>query len=164
MKQPYYTDDYVTIYHGDCLELMCELPKVDLVLTDPPYIDYHLGTYRQTPINFLSVIPCRQFVFWSRKADFPLDCTAIHIWNKNPSNCGAEYERIYERNGHKAYKVYTFYMVNSTVAASMTYDIYTGHPSQKPIKLIRALLNESKGDMVLDPFSVPVQPPLQPNN
>ena len=37
LPQPYYQDDYVTIYHGDCREILPELPKVDLVLTDPPY-------------------------------------------------------------------------------------------------------------------------------
>ena len=35
--KPYYQDDYVTIYHGDCREILPDLPKVDLVLTDPPY-------------------------------------------------------------------------------------------------------------------------------
>jgi len=35
--KPYYQDKYATIYHGDCLELLPEMPKVDLVLTDPPY-------------------------------------------------------------------------------------------------------------------------------
>ena len=34
---PYYQDDYCTIYHGDCREILPHLPKVDLVLTDPPY-------------------------------------------------------------------------------------------------------------------------------
>jgi len=34
---PYYQDDWATIYHGDCREILPELPKVDLVLTDPPY-------------------------------------------------------------------------------------------------------------------------------
>jgi site-specific DNA-methyltransferase (adenine-specific) len=33
----YYQDYYVTIYHGDCREILPELPKVDLVFTDPPY-------------------------------------------------------------------------------------------------------------------------------
>jgi site-specific DNA-methyltransferase (adenine-specific) len=37
MHKPYYQDEYVTIYHGDCREILPELPKVDLVLTDPPY-------------------------------------------------------------------------------------------------------------------------------
>ena len=34
---PYYQDDWTTIYHGDCREVLPGLPKVDLVLTDPPY-------------------------------------------------------------------------------------------------------------------------------
>lgn len=35
--KPYYQDEYCTIYHGDCLELLAQMPKVDLVLTDPQY-------------------------------------------------------------------------------------------------------------------------------
>ena len=37
LPDPYYQDDAVTIYHGDCRDILPELPKVDLVLTDPPY-------------------------------------------------------------------------------------------------------------------------------
>ncbi len=35
--KPYYQDDSVTIYHGDCREILPLLEPVDLVLTDPPY-------------------------------------------------------------------------------------------------------------------------------
>ena len=37
--KPYYQDKYVTIYHGDCREILPELPSnsVDLVVTSPPY-------------------------------------------------------------------------------------------------------------------------------
>ena len=35
--KPYFEDDAVTIYHGDCRDILPSLPKVDLVLTDPPY-------------------------------------------------------------------------------------------------------------------------------
>ena len=45
--KPYYQDDYVTIYHGDCREILPELPRVDLVLTDPPYnVGKDYGTYK----------------------------------------------------------------------------------------------------------------------
>jgi len=41
MTAPYYQDDLTTIYHGDSRELLPTMPRVDLVLTDPPYgIDY----------------------------------------------------------------------------------------------------------------------------
>lgn len=35
--KPYYEESGITIYHGDCREILPQLPKVDLVLTDPPY-------------------------------------------------------------------------------------------------------------------------------
>ena len=35
--KPYYQDAAVTIYHGDCREIMTSLGPVDVVLTDPPY-------------------------------------------------------------------------------------------------------------------------------
>lgn len=36
-SSPYYQDDQVTLYHGDCLEVIDGLGHFDLVLTDPPY-------------------------------------------------------------------------------------------------------------------------------
>lgn len=35
--KPYYDHKGITIYHGDCLEILPQLEPVDLVLTDPPY-------------------------------------------------------------------------------------------------------------------------------
>ncbi len=37
--KPYYVDGDITIYHGNCLETMSQLPdeSVDMILTDPPY-------------------------------------------------------------------------------------------------------------------------------
>ena len=40
MSEPYYKDENVTIYHGDCLDVMPDLPSwsVHACVTDPPYI------------------------------------------------------------------------------------------------------------------------------
>jgi DNA modification methylase len=35
--KPYYEHAGITIYHGDCRDVLPELPRVSLVLTDPPY-------------------------------------------------------------------------------------------------------------------------------
>jgi DNA modification methylase len=35
--EPYYSEDGITIYHGDCRDILPQLEPVDLVLTDPPY-------------------------------------------------------------------------------------------------------------------------------
>ena len=37
MIKPYYDHAGITIYHGDCRNILPHLPRVDLVLTDPPY-------------------------------------------------------------------------------------------------------------------------------
>jgi len=36
-EKPYFQDDDVVIYHGDCRDILPTLEPVDLVLTDPPY-------------------------------------------------------------------------------------------------------------------------------
>jgi len=43
----YYQDDWATIYHGDCRDVLPTLEdgSVDLVLTDPPYLAHTLSAY-----------------------------------------------------------------------------------------------------------------------
>ena len=63
IMKPYYQDEWVTIYHGDCRGILPTLEKVDLVLTDPPYflpIQSYVGTrgngYQKRMIGDLSVL------------------------------------------------------------------------------------------------------------
>ena len=37
LPAPYYSENGITIYHGDCREILPHLEPVDLVLTYPPY-------------------------------------------------------------------------------------------------------------------------------
>ena len=48
---PYYDHAGITIYHGDCREILPTLPKVDLVLTDPPYGISMAGVAHEGPVG-----------------------------------------------------------------------------------------------------------------
>ena len=143
------------LWHGDCREVLPLLGAFDAVVCDPPYPDYHAEAYgyEEGLLEPLRMMACRQFIFWSSKADFPLSHCAVHIWDKK-TGCGSQYERLYERNGQAAYKVYRQYLINSTVAASYTGDEWTGHPSQKPLRLMQQVVSDATniGASVLDPW------------
>jgi len=146
----------VKLYLGDCLEVMRGMPDkcVDAVITDPPYPDYYANEYKYFDgiLEPLKEFDCRQLVFWSAKVEFPLDYSAIHIWDKAMGV--SQYERIFERNGHKNFQVFREMSIFSSVRAKIAGDTFYNHPSQKPIKLIRKLIEKytHEGDTILDPF------------
>ena len=137
-----------TLYLGDCLEILPTLGPVDAVITDPPYPDLHVPQYQQCNLVELGID--RGLVFWSARSEFPLPFSSVHIWDKK---CGvqSEYERIFELGGGGSWKVFRHYLLNSTVAASYGGDQFYGHPSQKPIRLMRELVERMKGS-IIDPF------------
>jgi len=149
---PYYQKSGITLYNADCREV-AKFVKCDFILTDPPYPDYLAEEYGYFPPLFLNAFDCRQLVFWSAKADFPLDYTAIHIWNKE--NWGSAYERIFERNGGALMAVFTHHVTHNPMGAQLGRDKFTGHKSQKPIKLMRDLITKfvPAGAVIFDPFS-----------
>jgi site-specific DNA-methyltransferase (adenine-specific) len=55
LPKPYYDKDGITIYHGDCRDILPLLPKVDLVCTSPPYDD--LRDYGGHEFNVMDCIP-----------------------------------------------------------------------------------------------------------
>ena len=142
-----------TLYHGDCREVLPLLPPVDCVITDPPYpntkeIEY---SYRRDGLDFLNTMACRQFVFWTPSEPFPLSYMGKRIWDKAVGT-NTMYEEIYERNHASGYKVHRFLMPNNAVSASFGGDICFDHDHQKPICLMKALVECSKSATILDPF------------
>ena len=57
LPTPYYDVDGITIYHGDCREILPYLPKVDLVLTDPPYPKEYLDLYSELSFHSERLLP-----------------------------------------------------------------------------------------------------------
>lgn len=143
-----------TLYLGDCRDVLPTLPRVDAVVTDPPYPDWLTEELSYSPEAVAAGLSpnCHQFVFWSAKADFPADFTAIHIWHKTGAGNIASYERIFERNGGKAFKVYRGNCISNPTMAVFARDEWFDHPTQKPASLMRQLISETKAQTILDPF------------
>jgi site-specific DNA-methyltransferase (adenine-specific) len=142
---------------GDCLEVMRDWPDncVDLVLTDPPYPDYHKEKYKYYAgiLDVLTLFDCVQLIFWTAKVRFPLSYSSIHIWDKS-IDCASYYERIFERNGGLSYKIYRQHPPIFTDIPSGQRDVNMGHPSQKPLPLLKKLILQysKKQFLILDPF------------
>jgi site-specific DNA-methyltransferase (adenine-specific) len=140
------------LYLGDCLEILPTLPKVDAVITDPPYEGYDYP-WPVPDIRALPLPDVRQFIFWPGNQEFPLPFSARHIWSKcNVCIGDAEpYEAIYERNGKATGLVFRHAVINCEMNATLNGDEYTKHPTQKPIRLMRSLVSKVAG-AVADPF------------
>lgn len=74
MLKPYYQDDYVTLYHGDCREIVPQLGRFDMVLTDLPY-----GT---TKCQWDEIIPFD--VMWKFLIDRVMKNTAMLFFGSEP--------------------------------------------------------------------------------
>ena len=51
MTTPYYTDERVTLYHGNYHDVLPELEQVDHVIADPPYSEHVHGSVRRRNIT-----------------------------------------------------------------------------------------------------------------
>ena len=75
--KPYYQDDMVTLYHGDCLEITDWL-QADVLVTDPPYGLNDVGGLRD------QLDPSRQFGI-ANDANTQVRDQVVSIWGKRPA-------------------------------------------------------------------------------
>jgi DNA modification methylase len=64
----YYEDDAVTIYHGDAIHVLAQMPvdAADLVVTDPPYFQpaaHYVGPRAEAPRKSIGDMSILEFVF-----------------------------------------------------------------------------------------------------
>lgn len=166
--RPYYQDEAVTIYHGDCREIMPSV-SADVIVTDPPYgcsaTTGRGGVYdsfeitgdgdtsmRDWAIRLAASVP--MVMFGSPRVARP-ECKAVLIWAKGEhTGMGdlsfpwkPDYEEIYifgeGFSGPRTSSVLEFYADTSSRRA---------HPTEKPEGLMRALIAKCPAGTVLDPF------------
>lgn len=175
--KPYYQDDYCTVYHGDCREMLPELPKVDLVLTDPPYgINYQSNMrFKQMEkikndnivfIEWIKLLNCNVFVcfcrwdmmnLWKNKIDEFLKIRGCLVWHKACGGLGdlkrsflVDYEMI-------LYATRDDFIIPGKRCGSIWKCLIDSpgsyeHPTQKPIGIMNLILERFGGETILDPF------------
>jgi len=157
MLTPYYQDGAVTIYHGDCREILPQLEPVDLVLTDPPYPngEGHFVDAIYIAIDVIPKIDCNsKMIFWS-EIELPpcnLPVVATHIWHRTNVN-GKIYEPIFQCEQDKRKRRSEIHAAPAIFnGAGPGCNQFLGHPTQKPVSLLNWLINKTDAQTILDPF------------
>jgi site-specific DNA-methyltransferase (adenine-specific) len=180
--KPYYEHDGIVIYHGDCREVLPTLPKVDLVLTDPPYgIDLgvtnnqdpdsshlHKKAYRSyddTYDNFVAhIVPrLKESISLSGGRACVFTGPHIHEQSKPIAIGGIWHPAATGRTpwGSKNFLPVLFYgsprgagRHRPTVLRSLVGVDPNGHPCPKPLEWISWLvaIGSEAAEVILDPF------------
>lgn len=174
MINPYYQESGITIYHGDCREILPTLPKVDLVLTDPPYglgetneralsrgklakpTDYgHFDWDKNRPSQedmYRITTMAKYSIIWGGNyfQFFPSSCWLV--WDKmNGSNDYADCELAWT-NLNKAVRMFKF-MWNGMLRDGEARGVPRKHPTQKPLELMTWCIGLGEpAETILDPF------------
>ena len=175
MNKPYYQDNYVTIYLGDCREILPQLPRVDLILTDPPYgigeakgknlsrgkwanpKDYGIDNWDDTPIDFalieLVMRKSGNQIIWGGNY-YPLPPTSCWlVWDKeNGGNDFADCELAWT-SFKSAVRIFRFRW-SGMLQGDMKNKDYRYHPTQKPTALFSWVISKysQPNNIILDPF------------
>jgi len=161
-----------TLYLGDCRDILPTLPKVDAVITDPPY---GIGSWSSTGGNSLSaqeaadanawdVAPeadvfqslreiSDEQVFWGGNYFIAHlgNCRAPLLWDKK--NRGMHYA-----DGEFAwtsFKTGTLRIFDKGIQGTEVRQLGREHPTQKPVALMAWCLDRANvpaGGVVLDPY------------
>lgn len=153
--RPYYDHGRITIYHGDCRDLLDRV-VCDLVLTDPPYPNRagHFVAAVPAAEEFLrKFVAPRYMVFWHQLGRPPVQrpLVAHHIWHRTNTNRPDNYEPIYEfaDEEERPSRVFPFPVIYPGLTGCVE---ATGHPTQKPERLMQSLILLRPCLTVFDPF------------
>ena len=175
---PYYQDDYVTLYHGDCLTEHREWLDADVLVTDPPYGYRHrsgggprgAASWKNTSIANDHDLTARSsvldawgsraaIVFGSWKRPRPEATRALLIWDKGGHAGMGDLSMPWKPNFEEVYVLGTGFSGTRTSGVLSGYHVPANetagraHPHQKPDSLMRELIGKCPPGVVADPFA-----------
>ncbi len=178
--KPYYSDEAVTIYHGDCREVLPSCLDVGVVMTDPPYGINHLSQYTcdtttapwmDIPIEGDGTTELRDFIWqWAYGSNVPIACfgswkvvpplyrKAVLIWDKGPASGMGDLSFPWKNSFEEIYIAGDGWRGSRDEGVIKGHWIVTRasmgrtHPNEKPVSLCTYLLDKSPEGLILDPF------------
>lgn len=174
----YYQDDYVTLYHGDCLEQTAWL-DADVLVTDPPYgVAWESGNFsnaieaknqtvandetpevRDKALELWGKRPA--LVFGSWRVDRPKGVNNRLIWHKAANIPGMRTQAWFSAD-EEIYQIGTGFVGKPEQNVLVTHDrrdgaygevAKYGHPTPKPVGLMERLVAKCPEGVIADPFA-----------
>lgn len=172
--KPYYEDESITLYHGDCREIDAWL-SADALLTDPPYgIAWTVPAYnggrahdgikndadaaaRDSVLSLWGDRPA--VVFGSPVAPLPIGTKQTLVWAKPPDAgiFGAvggwrrDWEPVYLLGSWPRVPAQRSGVIRTN--GSLTQYANGDHPHAKPVALLQVLIQSMPDGVIADPFS-----------
>ena len=181
MSTPYYEDDQVTLYHGDCREVT-EWLEADVLVTDPPYGMNFQSGHRDKKLTKIAGDedtavrdavaalwgtdrPALMFGRWSVPA--PAGERQRLIWHKASTPgmgdltlpWGPNFEDIHllgrgwDREATGLPRVGAVITTTQGRGGGINAENKTGHPTPKPVGLMERLIERCPAGVVADPFA-----------
>jgi DNA modification methylase len=170
--KPYYEDDLVTLYHGDCLEVT-EWLAADVLVTDPPYgvsfqSSWTTAANRHARIAGDESLVARDkaleawgakpaLVFGTWRVARPVNVRQRLLWVKGDDPGLGDLQMPWGFGDEE------IYVIGSGWRGSRRTNVYKmpkvaavhnpGHPTPKPIPLMEALMEYAPLGVIADPFA-----------
>jgi DNA modification methylase len=166
----YYEADGITIYHGDCRDVIKNLPKFDLMATDPPYGIGEAAGKNKSRSKLASSFDYGNAGWDNKTIDFMDDLIGVakfaavfggNYYKLPPSSCWLVWDK---ENGNTDFADCELAWTNYTKAVRIKRHRWHGmirknreerwHPTQKPVEVMSWVISLCPGtpETVLDPL------------
>ncbi|PVB28692.1 DNA-methyltransferase [Mycobacteroides abscessus] len=169
--KPYYQDDLVTLFHGDCLEIT-EWLEADVLVTDPPYgMSYESGRVKDRPSQAIAndeSVSVRNLVLelWGDKPAIafgkwsvqrPANVRARLIWSKGDDPGMGDLNFPWGNSDEEIYVFGSGFVgkrgPNVITCQKPPVNNRPDHPTPKPIPLMERLIEKCPPGVIADPFA-----------
>jgi hypothetical protein len=163
--KPYYEQDGITIYHGDCREV-AEWLVADVLVTDPPFGMNYLSGWQERPVANDADTKARDealyqwgddrpaLVFGRWNCPHPANTRMVLTWDKGDWPGMGDLKLPWGPSTEEIYVIGSGF-VGKRGGSVLRVERLTGdmlHPNEKPVALLAKLIERCPDGVIADPF------------